>query len=153
MNLNTWIVCCICITLLACKSNENPYANNLNIDPLVIAAMDTANYTTIHWQDYIYDFGTISAGDSVHLQYRFTNTGNTPLFIFNTHTTCGCTITNFPKEPILPGKSGIITATFRSGTQKGKIEKTIFVIVNTKGSKSNPLILRGIVQPPAAQNQ
>ena len=153
MRLIIWIVSCVCITLLACKSNENPYANNLNIEPSVLAEIDTAHYTTVHWQDSVYDFGTINGGDSIHIQYRFTNTGNTPLLIFDTHRTCGCTITDFPKEPVLPGKSGVITVTFRSGTQIGKIEKVIFVIANTKGSKSNPLIIRGMVQPSAEQNQ
>lgn len=146
MSLKEWIIGCFCIGLFACTNNTNPYANNLNIEPSVLAEMDTAHYTTIRWQDSVYNFGTIAAGDSVHILYLFTNTGSTPLFIFNTRTTCGCTITNFPKEPVMPGKSASIFVTFKSGTQKGTIEKTIFVIANTKKSKSNPLILRGMVQ-------
>jgi hypothetical protein len=153
MYLNRRITVGVCIILLACKSNTNPYVNNLNISPAELVEMDTAHYVNIHWQDAIYDFGAINAGDSIHIQYGFTNTGNTPLFIFNTHRTCGCTITDFPKEPVLPGKSGLTAVAFKSGTQLGKIEKAIFVIANTKGSKCNPLILRGMVQPPAGQNQ
>jgi len=145
------LIYCICFALLACKSNENPYANNLNIEPSVLAEMDTAHYTTIKWKDSIFNFGTVTAGDSVHIQFHFTNTGNTPLFIFNTQSTCGCTITGFPKEPILPGKQGYISVTFKSETQVGNIDKTIVVIANTKKSKRNPLIIRGIVEPTSNQ--
>ena len=138
---------CICFALLACKSNENPYANNLNIDPRVVAEVDTAHYTTIQWKDSIYNFGIIAAGDSVHIKFNFTNVGNTPLFIFNAQTTCGCTVTDFPKEPVMPGKSGVILVTFKSGTLKGKIDRTIIVIANTRKTKSSHLIISGMVQP------
>src|SRR3954468_24057485 len=117
MNLYNWIIGFVCLGSIACKSNTNPYANDLNIDPLVLAEMDTAHYTSIHWQDSVYNFGTIAGGDSVLAKYSFTNAGNTPLFIFNTRTTCGCTVTDFPKEPIMPGESGVVSVTFKSGTQ------------------------------------
>jgi hypothetical protein len=144
---------CICFGLLSCKSNENPYANNLNIEPAVIAELDTAHYTTIQWKDSIYNFGTITAGDSVDIKFNFTNVGNTPLFIFNTQTTCGCTVTDFPKEPVMPGKSDVITVTFKSGTLKGEIVRTVVVIANTRKSKRSHLIIRGMVQPADNQNQ
>jgi len=81
--MNKTIAYCICLCLIACNSNTNPYANNMNIEPAVLAEMDTAHYTTIRWKDSVYNFGTIKAGDSVHVNYYFTNTGSTPLFIFN----------------------------------------------------------------------
>jgi len=133
MNLYNWIICFVCSGSIACKSNTNPYANNLKIEPSVLAETDTAHYTSVQWQDSVYNFGTIAAGDPVHAKHSFTNVGSTPLFILNTRTTCGCTITDFPREPTMPGKSGVISVTFKSNTRRGKIDKSIVVVANTKG--------------------
>lgn len=141
-----------CFLFIACNNNKNPYTNNLGIEPSVIAQMDTAHYTRIHWQDSLDNFGTIKAGDSVHLKYKFTNIGETPLFILNTRVTCGCTVTNFPKNPVMPGKSGNISVTYKTGAETGEISKTIVVISNTK-NKSSHLIIRGVVQPAVNKNQ
>jgi len=53
----------------------------------------------------------------------------------------------------MSGKSEFISITFKSGTQQRKIDRIIKVIANTKGSKSNSLIIRGMVQSPTGQNQ
>lgn len=140
-------ICFACNT-----SNKNPYENSLGIEPAVIAEMDTAHYTTIQWKDSVINFGTIKKGDSIQLRYSFTNTGKTPLFIFQTQATCGCTITNFNKKPIMPGKSGFITVLFKSGVQTGEINKNITVVANTKTRKNNRLVIRGVVKPAANIN-
>jgi hypothetical protein len=44
----------------------------------------------------------------------FTNTGSTPLVISNVRGSCGCTVTDYTKEPIAPGKTGNVKATFNA---------------------------------------
>ncbi len=134
------------LIFFACTNNTNPYENKLGIEPSVIAEMDTAHYTLIEWKDTSLNFGTISPGDSTHLKFRFKNSGATPLFVFNTHTTCGCTVTGFPKDPIMPGRSGFIDITFSSRSEKGEINKKIVVITNTKNGRYSNLNIRGIVE-------
>jgi hypothetical protein len=133
--------------LIACSNNKNPYQNNLGIEQSLLAQMDTAHYTLIKWKDTLDNFGTINKGDSVHLEYMFTNVGHTPLFIINTRTSCGCTITNFPKEAVMPGKYGVIKITYKNGAEIGEINKSIIVVANTKKSMNSNLIIRGIVKP------
>jgi hypothetical protein len=148
------IFLCFCgLVFFACRTDQDPYANKMGIEPSVIAEMDTAHYTLIQWKDTINNFGTIEPGDSVHLQYSFTNIGETPLFILNTRTSCGCTVTDFPKDPVMPGKSGFITVTYKSGSQTGEVNKTIVVIANIKKSKNSNLIIRGAVEPAVQNNQ
>ena len=96
--------------LIACNNNKNPYINNLGVDPALVAQIDTAHYTLIKWNDSLIEFGNIQVGDSVHVKYKFTNTGKTPLFIIAARASCGCTVTQFPKEPVMPGKSNYIYA-------------------------------------------
>lgn len=136
--------------VFSCNNNKNPYINNLGIEPAFVAQIDTAHYTLIQWKDSLIDFGIIQVGDSVHLKYRFTNTGSTPLFIISTRPGCGCTVTEFPKDPIMPGKSSFISATLKSGFHTGELIKTITVVTNTRNHTRSVLIIRGLVQ--AANN-
>jgi len=145
--------CFLVFLFFACNRNKNPYENKLGIEPSVIAEMDTAHYTIIQWKDTLYNFGTLKAGDSTHLQFQFTNVGETPLFVFDTRTTCGCTITDFPKDPVMPGKSGFIAVTFKSGILTGEINKRIVVVANAKNNKYSGLIIRGVIESPGKTNQ
>ncbi len=133
--------------IFSCSNNKNPYTNNLGIEPALVAQIDTAHYTLIKWKDSLIDFGTIKLGDSIHLKYRFTNVGKTPLFILQAKPGCGCTVTNFSKDAIMPGKSSVITATLKSGFHTGEINKTITVVTNTKEHTNSVLIMRGVIQP------
>lgn len=128
-------------------SNNNPYENNLGIKPEHLAEIDTAHYTLIKWEDSVINFGTIQPGDSTYLKFKFTNTGQTLLFIFYTKTTCGCTIADAPKDPIKPGRSSYIRVTYKSGVQKGEVRKSIAVIANAKNNHQSNLYIRGFVEP------
>src|SRR5690349_24724819 len=120
-----------CLILCACSNNKNPYENSMGIAPAHLAEIDTAHYTIIKWKDTVIDFGTIRAGDSANMKFEFTNAGKTLLFIFNVKTTCGCTIADASKDPVPPGKSGFVTATFTSN-QTGEVNRKLFVFGNTK---------------------
>jgi hypothetical protein len=149
----TFFFCFLCLIVFGCNNNGDAYNNKIGIEPSVIAEMDTAHYTIIQWKDTLNNFGTIKTGDSAHLKFQFTNIGKTPLFILNTRTSCGCTVTDFPKDPVMPGNSGFIRVTYKSGAQTGEINKTITVIANTKKSKNSSLIIRGTVQAAANNTQ
>ena len=140
------------LLLLSCNNNTDPYANKLGLPPADVAEMDTAHYTFIEWKDTALNFGTISSGDSLHLKFGFKNTGTTPLFILNTHTTCGCTVTGFPKDPVVPGKSSFIDISFNSRSEKGEINKKIVVVTNTKNGRYSNLYIRGIIAPAVKNN-
>lgn len=92
------------------------------------------------------DYGTVSKETDNGLRsFEFKNTGNAPLIISNVQSTCGCTVPSFPKEPILPGKTGKIDVKYNMGP--GAIRKTITVesnAVNYEGGKV-PLKIKGEV--------
>jgi hypothetical protein len=77
-------------------------------------------------------FGNITQGDTVTRSFTFTNTGKTPLVITAATATCGCTQPVFPKEPILPGKSGTIKVTFNSTGKMGPQDKVITITSNNR---------------------
>ncbi|PZX49565.1 uncharacterized protein DUF1573 [Algoriphagus ratkowskyi] len=76
------------------------------------------------------DFGDITQGDKVEHIFQLTNTGSTPLIISNVAATCGCTVPNWPKEPIAPGKTSEIKVTFNSSGKMGKQNSVVRIYSN-----------------------
>ena len=60
---------------------------------------------------------------------KFKNTGTEPLIIKNARGSCGCTVPNWPKEPILPGEEGQIEIRYATN-RVGKIDKRVTVTTN-----------------------
>ena len=90
----------------------------------------------IAFEKKVYDFGTISEGEVVEHTFKFTNTGYTDLIISNASASCGCTIPDWPKEPIAPGKQGKIKVKFNSNGKKDMITKDITILANTDPVKT-----------------
>ena len=92
----------------------------------------------------IYDFGTIKEGEKVSYSFTFENTGNADLLITDATASCGCTVPEFPKEPVPPGKSGVVNVVFDSAKKDGYQRKEIFVVANTIPNQKK-LIITGTV--------
>ena len=73
----------------------------------------------------VHDFGTITQGERVSTEFAFTNTGESNLLISDARGSCGCTVPDWPKEPIAPGKKGVIKVNFDSEGKSGLQEKTM----------------------------
>lgn len=72
------------------------------------------------------DFGTAKLNKPVTVEFNFTNVSDKPLIIKNAQPSCGCTTPDWTKEPILPGKKGMVKATYNSAAL-GQVNKTVFV--------------------------
>lgn len=78
-----------------------------------------------------FDFGTIQEGDIVSHIFSFTNTGEAPLIISNASASCGCTVPQWPKDPIPVGGTGEIKVQFNSRNKPGVQNKTVTITANT----------------------
>lgn len=87
--------------------------------------------TEITWDYTNKDFGEIEEGQKLEVIYRFTNKGKKPLVIKNAKASCGCTVPSIPKEPIMPGQTGLLKAIFDSNGRPGENHKNITVFTNT----------------------
>ncbi|MEO6524313.1 MAG: DUF1573 domain-containing protein [Mucilaginibacter sp.] len=94
-----------------------------------------------------YNFGKIKQGDKVSYDFKFTNTGKTPLIISNAVASCGCTTPEWPKEPVKPGDSGVIKVTFNSTGKSGLQDKLITVTSNTIPSSTLAHLIGEVVVP------
>lgn len=88
--------------------------------------------TSVSFKDSILHMGKLNEGEMLNVEYEFTNTGSEMLIIKSVTASCGCTIPEKPEEPIAPGNTGKIKATFDSRGRAGMNQKVITVIANTK---------------------
>lgn len=95
-----------------------------------------------------YQFGSIKEGDIVEHEFRFTNGGQFPLIINNVTASCGCTIPEWPREPIPPKGESSIKVRFNSKGKPGMQFKTITVYANTEPATSE-LRIQGQVEESA----
>jgi len=118
------------------------------------AAVPTGPTTTMDFEEMSFDFGEIDEGERVQHTYAFKNTGKEPLVISNAKGTCGCTVPQWPKDPIAPGEEGEILVEFNSKGKSGPQTKRVILTANTNPQTTN-LEIKGKVNKkdqPAASN-
>ncbi len=93
---------------------------------------DNPNGPVITFPNLVHDYGTLQKGADGNCEFTFTNTGKEPLVLSNVTTSCGCTVPSWNKEPILPGKTGIIKVNYTKTNIVGTISKQITVMSNAK---------------------
>ncbi|HUW05615.1 MAG TPA: DUF1573 domain-containing protein [Williamwhitmania sp.] len=106
-----------------------------------------ANAPAIHFDELVFDFGSVVAGTPVEHVYKFTNTGKSDLVIRKVKASCGCTSVAPDISVIKPGQSSVIKATFRSDHYSGHQTKTITVTSNDPKNSNVILRLTGDVMP------
>ncbi len=110
--------------------------------------VENPNQADFKFEKEEYSFGTIKQGDVVNYEFKFTNVGKEPLIITEAHGSCGCTVPEFPKEPIKAGGKGVIKVTFNSSGKSSMQDKTVTISSNAKGGPK-VLHIKGNVEAPA----
>ena len=87
--------------------------------------------TKAKFNELSFDFGEIESGDRVYNVFVIENTGDKPLIIYNAKGSCGCTVPEWPKEPIMPGEEGEFLVAFDSKGKKGMVSKRVTISANT----------------------
>jgi len=100
----------------------------------------------IEFKEETINYGEVEKGkdDGIRV-FEFTNTGDQPLIIKNAKSSCGCTVPEWPKEPIAPGGKGQIKVQYNMNP--GPISKTITIESNATNKPSGmiPLRIKGTV--------
>lgn len=108
-----------------------------NIDP---------NAPDLKFDSEVVDYGVLEYDGNTLREFKFKNTGKSPLILTNVQVQCGCTnVDGWPKEPIAPGKSGSFKVKYDS-KRVGKFDKKITVTSNAK-NPSIVLTIKGEVKP------
>ncbi len=103
------------------------------------------NAAEIVFETEVHDFGTIEYGGNGTYDFKFSNTGKSPLIISNARGSCGCTVPKWPKEPVAKGQSGSINVQYDT-KRPGPFTKTVTITSNAK-SASKVITIKGTVSP------
>ncbi len=101
------------------KVSASPEAHKTSLTP-----------DNIDFKSASYDFGTIPEGPAAEHVFMFKNTGKEPIIIQRVQPSCGCTAPDWTKEPIAPGKTGMVKATYGTQGRPGHFEKMMTVFTN-----------------------
>lgn len=102
--------------------------------------LDSNKLARIEYAEPEFDFGEVNEGAVVEHQFQFTNTGKVPLTILNARSSCGCTIPEWPHDPIPPGGTGVITAKFNTKGKRAEQRKLIYITANTYPNETKVMV-------------
>jgi hypothetical protein len=91
------------------------------------------NTSEITFEKTVHDFGSILKKGDCNTEFVFKNTGKVPLILYEVKPSCDCTTPSWPKEPIMPGKTGTIKVVYDT-KETGVFSKTITVSSNAVNS-------------------
>lgn len=104
--------------------------------------------TEMTFEKDVHDYGTITQGANGDCEFVFTNTGAHPLIIKDARGSCGCTVPEWPKEPIKPGQKSSIKVHYDT-KRVMPINKTVTITANIEGG-TKTLRIKGNVIAPAS---
>ncbi len=105
-----------------------------------------AQNDSIIFDKLVHDYGTIERGSDGNSIFTFTNNGQKPLVLTNVKATCGCTVPQWPREPIVPGGKGEIKVKYNTNIA-GTFNKSITVNSNAANSLVRLSVKGQVVAP------
>lgn len=134
----SWAIIAMAGLLLAsCKENAALTIDEATAKKAELAHANAGKLPVIKFAEPEFNFGTIKQGDKVEHTFKFTNEGTGDLIISDAKASCGCTVPDWTKEPVAPGKDGEVKVVFNSAGKSGEVSKTVTLTLNTeKGTET-----------------
>jgi len=151
MNTKTVVITILTVLMIVSCNKENALSRIKQENIEIAKQRDykiNAGAAAISFSKSEHDFGVINEGEIVETTFEFKNTGKTDLIISNARSTCGCTVPEWPKEPIPVGGTGEITVKFNTANKPNKQTKSITLTTNTAKGKET-VVIRADVIPKA----
>lgn len=115
---------------LSCNLNESANKNHIYI-PSKNNNSSNFDQPNIKFSKLDFNFGIVNKGQVISRYITFKNDGKRDLVISNVKSSCGCTIANWPKNPIAPNNSDSLLLELNTSSLNGKIMKTVTIISNS----------------------
>lgn len=143
-----FILFVLALAFVSCQNNTDKLPADMISNPNTAAGIDEGmKMPIISFKKTEHDFGKVIEGEVVTYSFKFTNTGNTDLIIAKVSTSCGCTASNYPVDPIKPGDTNVVEVRFDSQSRKGFQNKRITVLTNSTPAKQNLYIKADVIKP------
>ncbi len=113
----------------------------------VTIAQTTSAGAKIQFNKEVHDYGTIKNGANGECTFEFKNTGDSPLIISDAKGSCGCTVPEWPKEPIAPGATGLLKVKYDT-MRTGEFQKSVTITSNAVDTPQKVVNIKGNVMAP-----
>lgn len=122
------------VTLVSCSGNKPKEDNHLSTDLVNIPDGNAlpGSMPVMTFAEEKHDFGTVTEGEKVSYSFKFKNTGGSDLVISSARGSCGCTVPEYPKQPIKPNEEAMIHVTFDSNGKEGLNHKEVTIVTNAQ---------------------
>ena len=133
MTTQQFILVVIFLVAISCHSasEDKVITTDLVSSPLTAnQSAEKALTPKIEMLEDNFDFGEMQQGESVTHDFVLRNIGDANLIISTAKGSCGCTVPEWPKEPIAKAEEVIIKVTFNSAGKSGKQNKTVTLVTN-----------------------
>jgi len=148
MKIFNFLIVAIAVALISCGgNNQNTISTDVISNPNTASGEADNNLPVIEFEREIYDFGKLIQGEIATFNFRFTNTGKSNLVITQVKSSCGCTVSKFPRKEIKPGEGDVIKVTFDSKGRKGNQNKMVTVVSNCQPNRNVLRIKAQIITP------
>ncbi len=134
----------------SCSNQSKEISTNDVMNTKTADGTTNADLPEIKFENETYDFGRITQGEKVTHAFKFKNTGNANLIISAANGSCGCTVPEYPKKPILPNEEAIVNVVFSSEGKSGLVEKSVTLVTNCEPSTRIIYIKADIIVPTSA---
>ena len=127
------ILLLVSLALVSCSSSSDEKTITIDLVNSPLTANSKAEKVlipNIEMLETSYDFGEMQQGESVTHEFILKNTGDADLIITAAKGSCGCTVPEWPKNPIAKGEEAAIKVTFNSAGKSGKQNKTVTLVSN-----------------------
>lgn len=115
-----------------------------------VAAQENQIGPIIEFTKDVYDYGNLKHGADGKSIFEFKNTGVSPLIISHAQASCGCTVPQWPKEPIPPGGKERIVVMYNT-KNAGPINKSVTITSNAVNEPTKVLRIKGNVAAPESR--
>jgi len=154
-NLNRLLllIACTAFIVLSCsRGNKKDIPANVVTNPnSASGSVDMSKLPVITFEKDFHDFGNLKSGEKVTYSFKFKNTGKTLLVISSVTTSCGCTVSDYPRQPIKPGEDATIDVSYDSEGKHGLQNKTVTVFSNTQPPTNMLRIKASVIDPEDAK--
>ncbi len=112
------------------------------------AATPNQQTPIIKFESTTFDFATIKEEKGVATcVFKFKNIGKQEVQVLSVRPSCGCSTTEYTKESIKPGGSGVVKVTYDPANRPGVFNKSIAVTTNDPAAPNVTLFIKGNVLP------
>lgn len=140
-------IACLAVTMMACHETKDNHLSPSLITNPKSAEQSNKEEALIEFDKTEFDFGRLLQGEVVSYTFHFTNVGNAPLIITGVDKSCGCTASEYPRQPIAPGNKGDIKITYDSKGHHGFQSKVLNVLSNTNPATTTLRIKAEVYTP------